>query len=157
MVLGGIDMSLKFQRGTIIMCDLGMKNTSIQRGMRPCVVVSNDKANFFSNVIMAVPLTTKIDRCYPTQVVIEPSEDNNMKNKSLVLCEQIVPINKKEQVQFVIGRVTKEEMDLIDKAMMIALGFFSKEEVECFDLVGTRTAIREELKEGRLNSQVKDN
>lgn len=149
-------MSSKIERGAIIMCDLGVKNTSIQRGLRPCVVVSNDKANFFSNVIMAVPLTTKIDKCYPTQVIIEPSVDNNMKNTSLVLCEQIVPINKKEQVKFIIGSVTREEMGLIDKAIMVALGFFNKEEVERFDYVGVKTSIREELRNERLNQKLID-
>lgn len=150
-------MTIKIQRGTIIMCDLGTKNTSIQRGMRPCVVVSNDKANFFSNVIMAVPLTTKIDKCYPTQILIEPNVDNNIKNKSLALCEQIVPVNKKEQIAFVIGRVTKEEMERIDKAMMISLGLFSQDEVKVLDMNKVKTEIREELRVIREQEYIESN
>lgn len=137
------------QRGTIVMCDLGVKNTSIQRGLRPCIIVSNDKANYFSNVLMAVPLTSKIGKCYPTQLIIEPNEENNMKNTSLALCEQIVPINKAEQIEFIIGRVTKEEMALIDKAMMIALGMVSPDEANKLDFDKVKSEIRLELKAER--------
>lgn len=147
-------MNLKnIRRGTIVMCDLGLKNTSIQRGLRPCIIVSNDKANFFSNVLMAVPLTSKISKCYPTQLIIEPNEDNRMKNTSLALCEQIVPINKQEQIKFIIGQITKDELEAIDKAMLISLGMFSPEEVAKFSFREVKNEIRSELNAERLNKE----
>lgn len=143
---------LKIQRGTIIMRDLGIRNTSIQRGKRPCVVVSNEKANFFSNVIMVVPLTTKATKVYPTQTLIEAGEENNLENDSMALCEQIVPINKREQLLFLIGRVTKDQMAAIEKAMLIALGVISADEAEFFDIHQVKRDLREELKLKRLSN-----
>lgn len=55
---------MKIKRGDNIIADLGQHETSIQSGIRPCVVMSNDMANKHSLVITVVPLTSKIhQRC----------------------------------------------------------------------------------------------
>lgn len=52
---------MKIQRGDILYADLGVQyQESMQGGMRPVVVVSNNKANKHSTVITVVPLSTKI-------------------------------------------------------------------------------------------------
>ena len=50
----------------ILWADLGMLTTSVQGGVRPVIVVSNNKANTYSSVITVVPLTSRIykKRCY---------------------------------------------------------------------------------------------
>ena len=48
---------MKIKRGDIIIADLGQHETSIQSGIRPCVVMSNNMANRHSPVITVVPLT----------------------------------------------------------------------------------------------------
>ena len=47
------------RRGDILWADLGMfPTTSVQGGVRPVIVVSNNKANTYSSVITVVPLTS---------------------------------------------------------------------------------------------------
>mgnify|MGYP002513201237 CR=1 FL=1 len=52
-------MADKVMRGQIIMADLPCTGTSIQTGLRPCVVISNNRANKFSPNVIVVPLTTQ--------------------------------------------------------------------------------------------------
>ena len=61
------------RRGDILWADLGMfPITSVQGGVRPVIVVSNNKANTYSSVITVVPLTSRIykKRYLPTHVFI---------------------------------------------------------------------------------------
>lgn len=53
---------MRIKRGDIIIADLGQHETSIQSGIRPCVVMSNNMANKHSPVITVVPLTSKIHK-----------------------------------------------------------------------------------------------
>lgn len=53
---------MKIRRGDIIIADLGQHETSIQSGIRPCVVMSNNMANRYSPVITVVSLTLKIHK-----------------------------------------------------------------------------------------------
>ena len=51
---------MKIRRGDILYADLGGQyQGSMQGGMRPVVVVSNNMANKHSTVITVVPLSTK--------------------------------------------------------------------------------------------------
>lgn len=52
---------MTIRRGDILWADLGMfPTTSVQGGVRPVIVVSNNKANTYSSVITVVPLTSRI-------------------------------------------------------------------------------------------------
>ena len=52
---------MTIRRGDILWADLGMfQTTSVQGGVRPVIVVSNNKANTYSSVITVVPLTSRI-------------------------------------------------------------------------------------------------
>ena len=65
---------------------------SVQSGMRPVVIVSNNAANKFSPVITAVPLTSNLRKTVlPTHVLLRES---GLKSPSLALCEQILSVDK---------------------------------------------------------------
>ena len=69
--IGEVKMTIR--RGDILWADLGMfPTTSVQGGVRPVIVVSNNKANTYSSVITVVPLTSRIykKRYLPTHVFI---------------------------------------------------------------------------------------
>lgn len=53
---------MKIKRGDIVLVDLGIHENSIQSGIRPCVIVSNDKANRYSPVFTVVPLTSRLNK-----------------------------------------------------------------------------------------------
>ena len=55
----GHRLLMKIRRGDILYADLGVQyQESMQGGMRPVVVVSNNRANKHSTVITVVPLST---------------------------------------------------------------------------------------------------
>ena len=65
---------------------------SIQFGIRPVVIVSNNAANKFSPVITAVPLTSNLHKTVlPTHVLLR---EPGLKSPSLALCEQILSVDK---------------------------------------------------------------
>ena len=69
---------MTIRRGDILWADLGMfPTTSVQGGVRPVIVVSNNKANTYSSVITVVPLTSRIykKRYLPTLLLAFLGED----------------------------------------------------------------------------------
>lgn len=62
----------------------------VQYGIRPIIVVSNDKANKYSPLISVVPLTSSLKRAdIPTHTVI-----HSFGHVSMALCEQVMTIDK---------------------------------------------------------------
>lgn len=61
-----------YKRGDVYMMDLNPYSGSEQGGIRPAIVVQNDDGNFYSNVLLVVPLTTQIKkRNMPTHFMDE--------------------------------------------------------------------------------------
>lgn len=106
-------------RGTIILAELTGEGSQ-QSGVRPCLVVSNNKANTYSPVIVAVPLTSKTKKPIPTHVQLTPSTINGLTTKSTVLAEQIVTLNK-TSIKKVMGMLDKREESLVNRALKISL------------------------------------
>ena len=82
------------RRGDIYYVDFGMNiDTRKQSGIRPVVIVSNNKANAHSPVITVVPLTSKVHkkRFLPTHVYIPASAGFGLSCGSLALAEQEPP------------------------------------------------------------------
>ena len=68
------------------------KNSHVQHGIRPVVIVSNNAANVHSPVVTVVPLTTKLQKCHlPTHVLLQ---EQGLNRSSLALCEQILSLDK---------------------------------------------------------------
>ena len=60
-----------YKRGDVYMMDLNPYSGSEQGGIRPAIVVQNDDGNFYSNVLLVVPLTTQIKkRNMPTHFIL---------------------------------------------------------------------------------------
>lgn len=93
----------------------------IQKGLRPVVVVSNDDCNECSGVVTVVPFTTCIRKPYPQQV---PVIFNN--NISIALADQMTSVPKSELSDF-ICKLRNFQMDSIDRAIAVQLGFIKVE------------------------------
>ena len=82
---------MKIERGDILMVNLGqVPGTSLQSGIRPVVVVSNNKANTYSPVVTVVPFTSRVykKRYLPTHVFINRYEMVGLKRHGLVLARR---------------------------------------------------------------------
>lgn len=113
-------------RGDIIYCDLGQHpKSSVQSGMRPCVVVSNNKNNRYSSVLNVCPLTSKLDKKnIPIHVPVTPNDvQGYFRTNAVFLPEQIVTVDKRWIISKV-GHIDgdSETMKRINRAMKRQFG-----------------------------------
>jgi len=79
------------KRGDIYFVNCGCdRSSSLQCGIRPVLVVSNDAANTYSPVVTVVPLTGQIRKkeSLPTHVLIPCSKRHGLTKPSVALAEQ---------------------------------------------------------------------
>lgn len=94
----------------------------IQSGVRPVVVISNNKGNKFSPTVIVVPLTSKIKKInMSTHCIITANENNGLKCNSVALGECITTITKTDLLQK-IGELTVNEVNLVRGVVMLATG-----------------------------------
>ena len=119
---------MKIRRGDILYVDLGVRyQGSIQGSMRPVVVVSNNMANKHSTVITVVPLSTKINkkRNLPTHVFVSAYKSIGLEQHSIALCEQVTALDYSMIIENM-GKVDKDTLDRITKAVQVQVGVFDK-------------------------------
>lgn len=95
-----------------------VKDSHVQKGIRPVMVVSSDINNKFSATVNVVPLTATIKKLnQPTHIVIT---GYGLAKKSMTLIENIITIDKDRLTPFnYIGRITDEKLlDDINKAII---------------------------------------
>ena len=115
--------SLEITRGTIVMVDLPLGNSSVQGGTRPAVVISNNKGNKFSPVLIVVPLTSRVKKYMPTHHTIEPSMLNGLSKTSIALAEQIITVGK-DMVRNIVGTLEEIDVNFINRKVMTSLALF---------------------------------
>jgi mRNA interferase MazF len=86
---------------------------------RPAVVVSNDINNEVAETITVVPITKSKGKVYPFEVFI-PSGTGGLDINSKVKANQIRTISK-SRINSVIGDLSNDYMDMIEKAIKIHL------------------------------------
>ena len=119
---------MKIRRGDILYADLGVQyNGNTQGGMRPVVVVSNNKANRHSMVITVVPLSTKIykKQSLPTHVFISAYKAEGLGQHSIALCEQVTSLNFDRIIEHM-GKVDECTLGRITEAVQVQVGVFDR-------------------------------
>ncbi len=93
----------------IWMCELPITSGSVQGGLRPVFILSNDKNNEHSTVLNVMPLTTKNNKKnLPCHVVLENYADYGLIAKSTILVEQTMTICK-SNLRYKIGAINDDE------------------------------------------------
>ena len=118
-----LNNSLEIARGMIVMVDLPLGNGSVQGGTRPAVVISNDKGNKFSPVLIVIPLTSRTKKPIATHHTIEPSMVNGLSKTSIALAEQIITIGK-DMVRNIVGTLEERDINFINRKIMTSLALF---------------------------------
>lgn len=119
---------MKIKRGDILYADLGVQyQGSMQGGMCPVVVVSNNRANKHSTVLTIVPLSTKIfkKRSLPTHVFVSAYKSEGLNQHSIALCEQVTALNFDRIIENM-GRVDKDTLARITEAVQVQVGVYDK-------------------------------
>lgn len=85
------------------------------RKTRPAVVISNNAANAALNRVQVMPVTSKTDRLYPGEALIDL---NGEKRKAMA--DQLTTVSKL-RLGNRIGSVDQADMERIDSAIMLQL------------------------------------
>ncbi|MBM7561930.1 mRNA interferase MazF [Fusibacter tunisiensis] len=116
---------MTIKRGDVYFADLSPVRGSEQGGQRPVLIIQNDVGNKYSPTVIIAAITAKIDKAkLPTHVEIEASKVGLLRD-SVVLLEQVRTIDKTRLIQR-LGNLEKEDMVLVDKALMISLGLYDE-------------------------------
>lgn len=104
------------RRGEIYWVDLPDKKGRELKELHPCLVISNDRQNTFSPLIIILPITSlKMgDEAFPFQVSIQ------LKKESVILVDQIQTIDR-EKFKGKIGKLDSELMEEVEKKIHTVL------------------------------------
>jgi mRNA interferase MazF len=74
--------------------DFGTQTGSKQGGIRPALIVSNDKYNFFSPTVTAIPISSRTYKKSPVHVFLNVGEVQGLYKDSIIEVEKMQDIVK---------------------------------------------------------------
>lgn len=108
-------------RGTVVRVRLDPTEGSEIRKTRPAVVVSNRAACRFDAVVQVVPVTGLPDRGLRPYESLVDSPSSGLGKPSRLVANQLRTVSK-QRLEAVLGELTAEEMQQLDRALKIQLG-----------------------------------
>ena len=118
-------MNKKIKRGDIYLAVLESSIGSEQKGVRPVLIIQNNKGNKYSPTTIVACLSSKIQTkaILPTHHILP--ENIGLRYKSMVLCEQIKVIDKNRLIKKITS-LDRINMNLIDRKINISLDLKTK-------------------------------
>jgi len=116
------NINIRPKCGEIWMCNLSVKEGSVQGGYRPVFILSNDKNNTYSTTLNIIPITSKMNKKrLPVHVELWLYQEYGLKSPSTMLVEQImtVPVDSFDKC---VGKVSDNKV-LSDISNAIAIQF----------------------------------
>ena len=89
------------------------------RKTRPAIIVSNNTANKYLARVQVVPLSSNVERIYPSETVVTIAGA-----KSKAMADQIMTADKR-RLKESIGRLTQADMRAVETIIQIQLGLSS--------------------------------
>lgn len=108
------------KRGEIYFANLSPTVGSEISKRRPVLIVSNDANNRAASTVTVLPLTSKVDRVYPFEVLLSPT-DSGLPLPSKVQSQQIRTISRERMLAGAAGSLKAALMRKIDDAMRLHL------------------------------------
>lgn len=110
----------KIRRGDLFYADLNPVVGSEQGGLRPVVIIQNDKGNYYSPTTIVAALTSSGRKKFlPTHV--EAKASHGLPKDSFVLTEQVRTVDK-TRLKEKIGHFDRRMMEKINQALAVSLG-----------------------------------
>lgn len=86
------------------------------RKTRPAVIVSNDAANRHTARVQVIPLSSNVERIYPSETVITLAG-----KKSKIMADQIMTADKL-RLKAMLGKLNQADMRAVETVIKIQLG-----------------------------------
>lgn len=120
----------KIKWGEIYYCNLGKMKGSVQCGRRPVMVVQTNHLNKHSpTVLVAIITTVKKKEDVDNHIILDT--DCGLKEQSMLMLEQIRTVDKAEELEEYIGKVTDEDkIDEIKRGLKYTVGLPIKPKIE---------------------------
>lgn len=112
---------MKISKFKVFWANLTEAGKHIQKGVRPVLVLGNDKSNRFSEVVTVLPISSNIDKAesIPTHIVLSDA----LKKESVILPEQIRTVPRSCIMGDCVYTLTKDEEYMVKDAVIKQLGF----------------------------------
>lgn len=108
--------------GEIYYCDLGNGKGSVQAKLRPVLIIQNDVGNENGPTTVVAAISSVIKKMYmPTHIMLDRT--CGLKEKSIVMLEQIRTVDKATELKECIGKIQDTETkEAIKRGIAIELG-----------------------------------
>lgn len=107
---------MEVRRGEIYMADLTVSEGCEQNGVRPVLVIQNNRGNIYAPTVIIAPISSKMHKAnFPTHVTL-----CCLRLPSFVELEQIRTIDKR-RLERKIGQVDENTQKLVNQAIKVSL------------------------------------
>lgn len=107
------------RRGDIYYADLSKDKVDSVCGVRPVLIVQNNKGNAHSTSYVAALITSKPKKFLPTHITL--GDKFGLRKKSTVLCEHLITV-RREMLMDYIGTIVNTEYERkLNKALSVSL------------------------------------
>ena len=108
----------KIKRGDIFYANLDPTVGSEQSGIRPVVILQNDKISKSSPTVIVAPVSTKTDKKTITHIYIK--QFDKIRHNSIILVEQLRTIDK-SRLKAYVCTLNNRQIGNVNKALKIVL------------------------------------